>query len=282
MREQATPVIVRIDSLDDPRVEDFRNVPDPLLVRRRGLFVAEGRLVVERLLTSPGYCLRALLLTETALAHLQRRALWDGLEVPVYLTSPSLLQDIGGYHFHQGCLGLAERPRSASLHDVVDAVRPGRPLLVLERVGNPDNVGGIFRNAAALGAGAVVLSPGCADPLYRKSVRTSLGAVLLVPHAVADDWPAALRALGRRGWAVVALTPDEGALPLGRYEPPVGARLALLLGNEGDGLSREALAGADVRVRIPVEPPVDSLNVATAAAVALHDLRTRRRRDGSL
>ena len=227
-------------------------------------------------MTHRRFRLRALLLTETAHAHLSGQPHWDGLDIPIYVTSPSLLQDIGGYHFHQGCLGLAERPPDLPLPDVVEAVHPGRPLLVLERVGNPDNVGGIFRNAAALGADAVVLSPGCADPLYRKSVRTSTGAVLRVPYAVADDWPAALEGLKRQGCAVVALTPDDSAVPLGRYEPPGGHRIALLLGNEGDGLSREALAGADVHVRIPVEPLVDSLNVATAAAITLHDLRSRR------
>lgn len=251
-------------------------MPDPLRVRQRGLFVAEGRLVVERLVTDRRFRLRALLLTDTAHAQLRRWPGWDGLDIPIYVTTPPLLHDIGGYHFHQGCLGLAERPADLRLLDVVEAVPPGRPLLVLERVGNPDNVGGIFRNAAALGAAAVVLSPGCADPLYRKSVRTSTGAVLRVPYAVADEWPVALEALKRQGCAVVALTPDVSAVPLGRYEPPPGERIALLLGNEGDGLSREALAGADAHVRIPVEPLVDSLNVATAAAITLHDLRARR------
>ena len=145
-------------------------------------------------------------------------------------------------------------------------------------VGNPDNVGSLFRNAAAFGAAGVVLSPGCADPFYRKAIRTSAGATLRLPFATASDWPAALRALRARGYLVAALTPPGGAagvatVELGDFAARRPRRpVALVVGTEGDGLTAAALAEADVRVQITIDPSVDSLNVATAAAVALHRL----------
>ena len=170
------------------------------------------------------------------------------------------LRKIGGYDFHQGCLGLAVRPTLRTWVDLLGG-EPGRagqvqgarllgPLVVLERVGNSDNIGGTFRHAAALGASAVLLSPGCSDPLYRKAVRTSTGATLHLPFAVEDgDWPEAIQRLRERGRHVVGLTPHERAIPLDEYRPPPeAAGVALLLGNEGDGLSPGALAMADVWV----------------------------------
>ena len=268
--------LVSVERPDDPRVADFRDVPDPERVRRRGLFVAEGRLVVRRLLATGRFTLRALLVTRTALD-----ALSDALVAapkfvgPVYVTSSATLREIGGYDFHQGCLGLAVRPTLRTWMDLLGGERLLGPLVVLEKVGNPDNIGGTFRHAAALGASAVLLSPGCSDPLYRKAVRTSTGATLYLPFAVADDdWPEAIQQLRERGRHVVGLTPHERAIPLDEYRAPAeAAGVALLLGNEGDGLSPGTLAMADVCVRIPVDAPVDSLNVATAAAIALYHLR---------
>ena len=237
-------------------------------------FVAEGRFTVRRLLAARRFRTRALLVTDTALA-----ALGDELEscrtdLSIFVSSRPVMRQIGGYDFHQGCLGLAERPQPTDPRLLLQQVITDRPIVILENVGNADNVGGIFRNAAALGAAAVLLSPGCCDPLYRKSVRTSIGASLEIPFAVIENWPAGLAPVGDHGYDLVALTPHVQASPLSQYQVPEGrTNVALMLGNEGDGLTPAALAAADRCVRIPLEPVVDALNVATAAALALHHVR---------
>ena len=266
---------IRIATPDDPRVVDFRDVPDPIRLRKQGAFVAEGRFAVRRLLASRTLRTRALLVTETALESLHDCLTADD-QVAVYVASRSMLREIGGYDFHQGCLALGERPVPRSVADVLSSVAPPRPVVILEQIGNADNIGGIFRNAAAFGVAAVLLSPGCCDPLYRKSIRTSIGASLHLPFVVVDDWPNGLRAVRDKGYQLVALTPNPSAACLHQYAmagPATG--VALMLGNEGDGLSEQVIALADVTVRIVMEPPVNSLNVATTAALALHHLRTR-------
>lgn len=266
---------VRIETPDDPRIADFQHIPDPVRLRERGTFVAEGRLAVRRLIADARFCVRSLLVTPTALASLGDA---HGLEAdtpPVYVASRALIKEIGGYDFHQGCLGLAERPEPETPAALLDRLDVHRPIVVLERVGNADNVGGIFRNSAAFGAAAVLLSPGCCDPLYRKAVRTSIATSLQIPFAIVDDWPQGLDAVRRRGYRLVALTPDTEATGLDRCTfLEQGRSAALMLGNEGDGLSPDALAASDVRVRIPLDPAVDSLNVATTAAIMLHHIRS--------
>ena len=265
--------IVRIDSADDPRLAEFQHVPDPVLLREHGLFVAEGRFAIERLVEADVFRLRAMLLTEHTLEALTPVIGAATRDTPVYVASATHFKDIGGYDFHRGYLALAERPRPRTMASLVAALPPGRPVVVLERVGNPDNVGGIFRNAAAFGAAAVLLSPGCCDPLYRKAIRTSTGATLSVPYAVVDEWPAGLATLAERGYLVAALTPDgaDGGLDT-LAETARGRPVALLVGAEGDGVSTGARETVDCAVRIRMEPVVDSLNVATAAGVALASL----------
>jgi tRNA G18 (ribose-2'-O)-methylase SpoU len=259
-------VIIEVETLSDPRLDDYRNVPDPELLRSRGIFVAEGRLVVRRLLESPRFRARSVLLT-----HAAHEALAGAVsrlpDLPVYVVSQEAMNEITGFNIHRGCLAIGERPPARSwatlLHETTLVV-------VLERVSNADNVGGIFRSAAAFGAGGVFLGPACADPLYRKAIRTSMGAALDVPFAAMEQWPDDLTRLRTAGFTLVALTPAHDALPL--YDLPTGRRSALVLGHEGEGLSREALAAADVRARIPMQAGVDSLNVATAASIALYEL----------
>ena len=266
--------IVRIESADDPRLADFQHVPDPVLLRERGLFVAEGRFAIERMVEAGVFRLRALLLTERTLDAL-RPIVGDATAggVPVYVASAAHFKDIGGYDFHRGYLALAERPEPRTAASVIAALPPERPVVVLERVGNPDNVGGIFRNAAAFGVAAVLLSPGCCDPLYRKAVRTSTGATLRVPFAVVDEWPAGLAALADRGYHVAALTPDAAGGDLETLVEAARERpVALVLGAEGDGVSAAAREAVESAFRIPMEPVVDSLNVATAAGIALASL----------
>ena len=271
---------IRIPTVDDPCVRDFRGMSDPALMRERGLFVAEGRLAVERLLASR-FRTCAVLLTDSLLPRLEpalaARA-GDGGGPSVYLTDSAQLRQITGFRFHRGCLALGARPASEVTEAAGLQPDAARPLVALEGVSNPDNVGSIFRSAAAFGASAVLLSPTCADPLYRKAIRTSMGTSLTLPFQVAEEWPDALQRAKASGARLVALTPDPGATDLeALVRRRDGAPVALLLGNEGDGVSRAALDLCDERVRIEIEPAVDSLNVATAAAIVLQRLRAARR-----
>jgi tRNA G18 (ribose-2'-O)-methylase SpoU len=189
------------------------------------------------------------------------------------VSSTPVLAGVVGFKFHRGCLALSHRPAGASVGDVTNGAAL---LLALEGVTDPDNVGGAFRNAAAFGVDGVLLS-GCCDPLYRKAVRTSMGHVLQMPHARVDDLSSAMDALKSAGFTIVALTPAADATPLDEYAGARGPleRIALLAGSEAGGLSAGALAAADRRVRIPMSPGVDSLNLSTAVGIALDRLRVR-------
>ena len=261
--------VIPIDQPEDPRLDDYRNVSDGELLRRSNLFVAEGRLVVRRLLSS-GRRPVSLLVNDASLRSLEGE--FGGLfeEIPVYVGSAPVLAGVVGFHLHRGCLALAPRPTGAS---VADVARNASLLVILEGVTDPDNVGSAFRNAAALGADGVLLNR-CGDPLYRKAIRTSMGHALLVPHALVDDLRGALAALKTAGFTVMALTPRADAIPLAdfaRSRPP-GGRIAVLVGSEGEGLSADAEAAADACVRIPMHRSVDSLNVSTAIGIALYEL----------
>ena len=251
------------------------------------MFVAEGRLVVTRLMTESPLATRSVMVTETARASLAD-VFAARPEVPVYVVPQAVMNDIAGFHIHRGCLAIGERPQPARWQDVVLSgssrkphereggfrLQPEGTIVVLERVANADNVGGVFRNAAAFGAGAVLLDPVSTDPLYRKAIRTSMGAALIVPFARAEPWPDALRELREMGFALIAMTPSEEAPTLRQCASALaGRRAALVLGHEGDGLSKGALDVCDHHVRIPMASGVDSLNVSAAAAVALYEIR---------
>jgi tRNA G18 (ribose-2'-O)-methylase SpoU len=262
----------RVESLDDPRLADYRHVPDPEMLRRGEVFVAEGRLVVRALLASSPFRTRSVLLTENAF-----HALADVIEprladLPVFLVEQGTIEALTGFNIHRGCLAIGERPPRATVDDLLTRLPAARRLVVLERIANADNMGGVFRNAAAFGADAVVLGPGCCDPLYRKAIRVSMGAALRVPFGHADDWGADLERLRASGFTVAALATAPDADDIVRYASafPPGGRLALLAGSEGAGLTPDARAHADVALRIPMAPGVDSLNVATATGIALH------------
>ena len=266
--------IVPIDELDDPRLEDYRNVPDPVLLRKRGLFVAESRLVVRELLSHQRLNTRSVLATPAAYDSL-RDLLTDRTDnLAVYVASHQFLQNIVGFNVHRGCLAIGERPAPVT-DRTLPALTAGRLVVVLERVSNPDNVGSIFRNAAAFGANGVLLSPGCGDPLYRKAIRTSLGATLRIPYGEVDDWPEGLTRLQELGFATMGMTLDPDAVELDAVVTDAPTPIALLFGTEGTGLSDEAAALLDYRVRIPIADSVDSLNVATASGIALYLLSVR-------
>lgn len=263
------PGVLRIEDPEDPRLADYREIRDADRRLRDGTFIAEGRLVVRRLLAAGRYRVRSALCTPPALLALGDTLAAAG--VPTYLVRQDLVEAVVGMEFHHGCLAAGERGAEPEARAVLaGALRPR--LMVLEGLGDSSNVGALFRNALAFGVGAVFLAPGTADPLYRKAIRVSSGATVVVPFARFSHWPLDLERLRAAGYTVLALTPRAEAVDIGELgaSRPRPARLALLLGTEGRGLSDEALAAADLQIRIPMAPEMDSLNVAAAGAVALH------------
>jgi tRNA G18 (ribose-2'-O)-methylase SpoU len=253
-----------INREDDAGLETYRHVGDPRWLASQGLFVAEGRLVVERLLSHGGYTIESILLTPPAL-----RALEPFLPagVRLHVASQAVVNGVTGFNFHRGCLALVRRPAEAV---TLERFATARRVIVLEGVGNPDNIGGIFRSAAALGGDGILLDPSSGDPWYRKAVRTSMGAVLRVPFARAEPWPGTLSVLRDMGFALAALTPSgDVTLDELRAALPADARMAFIAGAEGPGLTDAALAEARTTVRIPVDPRSDSLNVVVAVSIAL-------------
>ena len=262
------PWPIAIATLDDARVADYQHIADPAQLLARSLFVAEGRLVVRQLLELRKWHLHSILLTSAAAENLA-----DVLSLataPIFIVEQALMNAIAGFNIHRGCVALAHRPKlepTPSLGLPV-ATGPLSRVLVMEGVNNPDNIGGLFRTAAAFGVELVVLGPSCGDPLYRKAIRTSMAATLVVPFVTAPQWPAAITDLRTDGFTVAALTPHHDAVPL--RDLPRQAKLALVVGAEGDGLTDTALGASTFRIRIPMRTAIDSLNVTTAASIAMY------------
>ena len=261
-----------ITDASDARLAPYRDVGDPAALERTGLFVAEGRLIVERLLGDRRFIVHSIAATPTA-AQAMASLLDAHRDTPVYVCDAAVLERITGFNFHRGCLALARRPQ---LEPPLSSLATASRLLAVEGVGNPDNIGGLFRAALALGAGGVLLDPSSGDPFYRKAIRTSMGASLRVPFARVDRWPAGLDALRASGFRILALTPCADAVPVDEVSIEADSGIVLMLGSEGSGLSKAALRYADMSVRIPVDARADSLNVVVAAAIALHGLRAAR------
>ena len=261
--------IVEVSSPGDTRLLGYHAVSDPELAEREGLFVAEGRLVVRRLLSTPSLVTRSLLLTPPAFEGLADVLNGRG-DVTVFVASQDVMNGVAGFNIHRGCLALAERPAPRSWQDVASAATR---LVILEQVGDADNIGSAFRCAAAFGACGVLLGPSCADPLYRKAIRTSMASTLAVPFAQARPWPDVLTALDAKGWHVIGLTPHADEPPL--WEAAANAHrapTALVFGHEGDGLTAAALRACTHLARIPMAPGVDSLNVGVSVGVALYEI----------
>ena len=290
---------VEIDSADDPRLADYTRLTDAslrtYLEAEHGLFIAEGTKVITRAVAA-GYPVRSMLLARSRLADLPGLPGLSGLpgkpalglagaaeeavgeagdtEAPVYVVTDEVAENLTGYRVHRGALASLGRRQ---LPEVTAVISGARRIVVLEDLVDHGNVGAIFRCAAALGVDAVVLSPRCADPLYRRSVKVSMGAVFAIPYARMTGWFDGIEDLKSAGFRLLALTPDERATPVSTALR--GERIALLLGTEGDGLSARWLHAADEAVRIPMDPAaraagVDSLNVVAAAAIACHLLVT--------
>jgi len=272
-----TLTVERIDDPEDPRLADYRDLRDHLFRLRRGLFIAESRTIVRRLLEGRRFRTRSILLTQPALDALCDVLDTNGAGATLYVSHHEIIKAVAGFDFHRGCLAVAERGVEPSVEALI-ASAGTRLLLVLEDVSNPDNVGGVFRNAMAFGADGVLLSSGCADPLYRKAIRVSVGGTLSMPFAHLTDWTGGLGRLRDAGYTLLALTPDPAALDLEElgHKRPLPARIAFLLGSEGQGLAPATKAAADLEVRIAMAPGADSLNVATASGIALHRLRALR------
>jgi tRNA G18 (ribose-2'-O)-methylase SpoU len=263
----ATPIAHR----DDPRIADYRAVREADLLAQRGLFVAESRLVVERLLASRRFAVRSLLVNEAALAALAPALASHPGAPEVFVAPRELISSLAGYPVHQGCLALAERGAVVAPEALAAGARAGL-LVALEQLADPDNVGGAFRNALAFGADGVLLAPGGADPLYRKSIRVSTGATLQLPFARCTSWPRELEKLRASGWTVLAAVAQPDALDVRAFGAtrPMPERVCLVVGSEGSGLSAAARAAADACVTIRMRAGFDSLNVATATGILLH------------
>ncbi|WP_024288613.1 RNA methyltransferase [Cellulomonas sp. KRMCY2] len=275
--------IIRLTSADDELLADYTRLTDVALRVKhepaKGLYIAESSTVIRRAIAA-GHRPRSFLMAPRWLADLGD--LLDAVgagpdgDIPVFVGEPEVLEAVTGFHLHRGALAAMHRPALLPVAEVLAAARGGtgaRRVAVLEDIVDHTNVGAIFRSAAALGVDAVLVSPRCADPLYRRSVRVSMGTVFQVPWTRLESWPGGLADLRAEGFTVAALALADEAVTLDDLVAASPQRLALVLGTEGDGLSRGAVAAADVVVRIPMAGGVDSLNVAAASAVAFWALR---------
>lgn len=295
---------IALDDPDDPRLSDYTALTDVELRQKRepaeGLFIAEGEKVIRRA-RQAGYEMRSMLLSAKWIDAM--RDVIDEVPAPVYAVSPALAERVTGYHVHRGALASMRRkplPTARQLletaqrivatgsddHDHVDSDvssargeqrAEGQRIAIFEDIVDHANLGAAFRSAAALGVNAVLVTPRCADPLYRRSIKVSMGAVFQVPWTRIDPWPQSIELLREQGYATAALCLSEKAIVLDEFAARRHEKLALMFGTEGEGLSTQALRAADAWVRIPMAAGVDSLNVAAASAVTFYATRPTRR-----
>ncbi|WP_045280319.1 TrmH family RNA methyltransferase [Microbacterium oxydans] len=265
--------LLPVTDADDRRLDDYRGLTDTALRTLHepagGLYIAESTKVIARAVAS-GHRPRSVLVQERRIEDI--REIVGDLDVPVYVVPDEVAEAVTGFAVHRGTIASMHRPELPSVRDVLDGASV---VLILENIGDHTNVGAAFRAAAGLGADAVLVSPGGADPLYRRSVRVSMGTVFQVPWTRIPDWESAIADLHGAGFDIAALALRDDAVTLDAYVADRPARVALVMGSEGDGLSRAALEGADTVVTIPMSGGVDSLNVASAAAVALWAITSR-------
>jgi tRNA G18 (ribose-2'-O)-methylase SpoU len=272
--------VIHLTDAGDPCLADYRSLTDVELRRRiepaEGIFIAESAEVITRALNA-GMQTRSVLVEDRWLEGMaDSLAMVEQQGAPIFVGDRGILESIAGFHVHRGALAAMQRPVLPGVAELLDRACEGveRPrIVVLEGVVDHTNVGAIFRSVAGMGATAVLVSPQCADPLYRRSVRVSMGTVFQVPWTRINDWPDGLAVVRDRGFAIAALALSKDAIGLDELVERSEPRLAIALGAEGDGLSNAALEAADVIVGIPMHGGVDSLNVAAASAVALWALR---------
>jgi tRNA G18 (ribose-2'-O)-methylase SpoU len=260
--------LIPIDDPDDPRIAAYRYVRERDLVGREGLFIAEGEVVLRHLIASPRFQTVSVLLAEKRAAKLGPLVAAARPEAPLYIASQAVIDAVAGFHLHRGILAVGRKGEPRGAKALLETLPDAALALALYGVGNHDNMGGLFRNAAAFGAAAVLLDPTTCDPLYRKAIRVSVGAALLVPFATLEPEEDAVSILEDRGFEVLALSPS-GAERLADVAP--AQRTAVILGAEGPGLPSSILARCRT-VRIPMAPGFDSLNVAVTGGIVLHHL----------
>jgi tRNA G18 (ribose-2'-O)-methylase SpoU len=268
-------MIIAIDDPADPRVDPYLHVRERDLVGRSGLFIAEGRVVIEKLVASRAHQPQSLLVAVHRIDSIADLLAQLDDSVPVFVASQRVMDALAGFPMHRGLLAIGRRVDPPTVEQLLTSLPERADILVLAGIANHDNMGGIFRNAAAFGAGAILLDATCCDPLYRKAIRVSVGATLLVPFARLPPGTDLLEVLDRHQFAPIALSP-AGKLPLA--ELAVGRRNAVLLGAEGPGLP-ESLLVRTVPVTIPMANDFDSLNVATTSGIVLHHLFAGRARE---
>lgn len=265
-------MMIHVDDAADPRLIDYTSLTDVELRKSReaaeGLYLAESPKVIQRAIHA-GHTPRSFLLTSEWVRTLEAE-IARFPEVPVYLADEAVIEQLTGFHLHRGAIVSMHRPAERKPAEVINGAQT---LVVLDGLSDHTNVGAIFRSAASLGADAVLLSENCADPLYRRAVRVSMGAVLQVPWARLPRWQEAGPLLRDAGFHITALGLNDAAVPLNTFVRDRPEKLALVFGAEGPGLSRQALGASQTVVTIPMDHGVDSLNVATAAAITLWAVR---------
>lgn len=256
--------VIYIDDTEDKRLGAYLNIKEKDLTGRQSRFIAEGKVVLRVLLNSSQFETESILVTENKLAGIQ-----DMLSlcphVPVYAVSAALMDQIAGFNVHRGILAVGKRKTPNHIEDILNTLPEDALLVILCGISNHDNIGSIFRNAAAFEAACVIMDETCCDPLYRKAIRVSVGATLQVPYIHNGHIDEIVRVVAQAGINLIALSPQSRQ---SLYNLPVKGRTALLLGTEGEGLPRHLLSALDT-ARIPMSPHFDSLNVATASGIAL-------------
>ncbi|MGB6117426.1 MAG: RNA methyltransferase [Mesorhizobium sp.] len=260
--------LIRIDDAADPRLAAYRDIRERDLVGRQGRFVAEGRVVLNVLFDAARFEAESVLFLENRVDGSADLIARIPASVPVYVASQTVMDALAGFHMHRGILAIGRRREDETVADLLGSLPQESLVVALSGISNHDNMGAIFRNAAAFGAGAALLDPTCCDPLYRKAIRVSVGSTLKTPYAFAQSLEDMVTALVDNGFELIALSP-QGEETLG--EVKLGPRRAILLGSEGHGLPHAVLARLR-SVRIPIVSDFDSLNVAAASAIALHHL----------
>ena len=259
--------VFRISTLDDLRLADYSHLTDVALKKSGGgLYIAESLLILKRAIAA-GHRPRSVLALGTSVDDAV--AATAAFDIPIFSGPPELLEELTGYLLHRGLIAAMHRP---GFPEPADLLRGARRIVILENVVDPTNVGAIFRSVAAIGADAVLVTPRCSDPFYRRAIRVSMGTVLQVPWTRVGDWASIRELLGRAGFHLAALALSDDAVDLRTFAATAPERVALVLGTEGEGLTAEAIAAADTVVTIPMAHGIDSLNVAATAAVAMYAL----------
>ena len=276
--------VIGIEDPADPRLSDFTGLTDVARRSRHeplmGIYIAESEMVI-RIAVEAGHRVKSLLMAERWIEPLADLLPVIGADTsgqtPLYVADNETLEQITGFNVHRGALAAIYRPTLLALDELLDSLEGivAPRIAILDGLVNHTNVGAIFRSAAALGADAVLISPTCADPLYRRSIRVSMGTVFQVPWTRFDSWSDLGLALQSRGFAVAGLALTDDSVDIEEFAASAPERLALIMGTEGTGISADASAICDATVRIPMRGDVDSLNVAAASAVAIWALRPR-------